>query len=455
MLLKEIELRNLRLLRDVTIPFEHDGKPRPWTVFIGRNGTGKTSILQAIALAAAGNAGALSLADRVREDLPDTRAKEDATIRASFSFGEIGQKYGERPLAEEKKIDRPTGVSVDVTIPPGRDPLRAVSWYTTPASDKAPPPEGPATESTDPLVRARADNLNHWFAAGYGMYRVVQDPQLGQTAPPWPSIDRLRPLFGPVPLIGPNFADIFQRQELNLEFGRILRQIVKGNRDILPGIEDLELRGQGGIRSVRDLMQRPRFVERVGRDLVKFPATWFAHGHQSTIAWLSDLVGQVLLEAGSHVPPEVMEGIVLIDEIDLYLHPTWQVGFIQALRDTFPKLQFVATTHSPILLTGLRREEVFILERDETAGHVTWRNPVRDPRLLTGSELYEEFFEIRDLYPTDLARTLDEYRTLAMNPFRPQESEAIVDRLEAKLRGEGISVRKRVPRTAGGSEAAE
>jgi hypothetical protein len=62
--------------------------------------------------------------------------------------------------------------------------------------------------------------------------------------------------------------------------------------------------------------------------------------------------------------------------------------------------------------------------RHPTTGNVQWRHPDRDPRLLTGSELYEESFEIHDLYPTDLARMVDEYRTLAMNPLRPSDSEA-------------------------------
>ncbi len=469
MLLKEITIQNLRLLKNVTIPFTlPNGRPRPWTVFIGRNGTGKTSVLQAIALAAAGNAGALSLADKVREELPDIRigldksARLGSSIQAKFTFGEIGQKHGIRPLAEKQGLTRPTGLSVHVTIPPGRDPLSAVSWYTSEDQPDPPKPERSATEADDPLVKARADNLNHWFAAGYGMFRDVQERQPGLQAPAWPSVDRLRPLFGPVSLIGPNFTDIFAVSGLNLVFVQILRQIVKGPEDealekheVLDGIVDLELRGQGGIKSGRDLLERPRFVERVGSRFEKFPANGFAHGHESTIAWLSDLVGQVMLEANGPVDPKVMEGIVLIDEIDLYLHPRWQVSFIRALSDTFPKIQFVATTHSPILLTGLRREEVFILERDSVSGDVSWRNPDRDPRLLTGSELYEEFFEIRDLYPTELAHTLDAYRMLAMNPRRSEESEREVDRLEAALVAEGIPVRKRVPRRIGEPEAAE
>jgi hypothetical protein len=462
MLLREITIQNLRLCKHLHIPFEHGGRPRQWTVLIGRNGAGKTSVLQAIALAAAGNSGAINLAETVRDQLPDVRSKDEASIVARFGFGEIGQRHGEKP--HKADMVTPTGLGVELKIPTGRDPLRGFSWYTDESTsdwqtDEGVPPEArperPATEDTDPLVKARAKDLNHWFVAGYGMFRHVQERQIAQSPPSWPSVDRLRPLFQPVPLIGPNFMDILADLSLKRDFGAILQQIIKGDRPVLPGIVDMELRGHGGVKSARDLMDRSRFVEQVGREKRKFPATWFAHGHQSTIAWLSDLVGQILLEAGSSVDPRDMEGIVLIDEIDLYLHPTWQVTFISALRETFPKMQFVSTTHSPILLTGLHRDEVFILERDEVEGNITCRNPDRDPRLLTGSELYEEFFEIKDLYPTDLARMLDDYRSLAMNPLRSEDSEAEIDRLERALSNEGIAVRKRAPRMASGSEAAE
>jgi energy-coupling factor transporter ATP-binding protein EcfA2 len=437
MLLRNITIKNLRLLRDLTVPFEYTegpkrGQSRQWTVFIGRNGTGKTSILQAIALAAAGNAGAIKLSDKVREQLPDARSKEESRIRAEFSFGPIGRDHGERPLKTNAK---PDGLHVEVTIPRGKyDPLSASSWY----SDQNQPTSVSPNVENDPLVNARENNLNHWFVAGYGMHRYATEWTHGSDGPRWFSIDRLRPLFETVPIIGPNFIEILSD--------------VKSPAALLPGIVDFELRGQGGVKYSADVMERNRFSEQIGQKKQKFPATWFAHGHQSTLVWLSDLIGNVLLEAKQGVEPSEMEGTVLIDEIDLYLHPTWQVHFINALRVTFPNLQFIATTHSPILLTGLCREEVIILERDDGSGDVQWRHPSRDPRLLTGTELYEEFFEIHKLYPTDLAQVLNEYRILAMNPFRPAGQDARIAELRQKLELEGIPVLDPVDRE---NEAAE
>ena len=56
------------------------------------------------------------------------------------------------------------------------------------------------------------------------------------------------------------------------------------------------------------------------------------------------------------------EGIVLIDEIDLHLHPQWQRKLLPALTHTFPNIQFIVTTHSPQVLSHLPKESVFLLE---------------------------------------------------------------------------------------------
>jgi hypothetical protein len=437
MLLRELTIRNFKLLREVKIDFQRsDGTLRPWTVLIGRNGTGKTSVLQAIALAAAGATGAGILSQDIREQLPDFRQPEaEVSIKARFDFGPVGQSRADNhPFFKRRaENDHPEGLWVELALPPGDDPVRGISWYT----NEPRPDRTIGTSKDDPLVNARQEHLSLWFVTGYGLFRLMPERQVAAERPPRPSIDRLRPLFMPERLIGPNFADVLEG-DIKLDFARILRRIVRAHQDLVPGIVDVETAGQGGVRSGSDLLERHRFKERLGSGEEKFPATWLAHGHQSTLAWLTDLVGQVLLEAGRAVGPEHMEGLVLIDEIDLYLHPTWQVGFIRALRETFPKLQFVATTHSPILLTGLHREEVLVLTRDPVNGDVIAEQPKHDPRLLTGSELYEYFFDIDQLYPTDLGRKLDEYSRIAANPYRTDAEDARADQLYQELCAEGI-----------------
>jgi predicted ATP-binding protein involved in virulence len=57
-------------------------------------------------------------------------------------------------------------------------------------------------------------------------------------------------------------------------------------------------------------------------------------------------------------------GLVLIDEIDLHLHPKWQRDIVPALKRIFPKIQFFATTHSPQVIGEARPEEIVLLSKD-------------------------------------------------------------------------------------------
>jgi len=63
--------------------------------------------------------------------------------------------------------------------------------------------------------------------------------------------------------------------------------------------------------------------------------------------------------------PTKTTGIVLIDEIDLHLHPKWQRIFVEALATSFPKVQFIATTHSPFIIQGMRKGKVINLDKPD------------------------------------------------------------------------------------------
>lgn len=63
--------------------------------------------------------------------------------------------------------------------------------------------------------------------------------------------------------------------------------------------------------------------------------------------------------------PELTPGIVLIDEIDLHLHSSWQWKVVDALKSTFPKVQFIATTHSPIIIASCQQENLITLQLED------------------------------------------------------------------------------------------
>ena len=81
-----------------------------------------------------------------------------------------------------------------------------------------------------------------------------------------------------------------------------------------------------------------------------YPLSAFGDGYQSVVTWVLDLLSWCFLQ-GSDDLTNVC-GIVLIDEIEQHLHPRWQRNIVQLLTDCFPDVQFVITTHSPLVASG-------------------------------------------------------------------------------------------------------
>lgn len=421
----DLTVRNVKLLRNVTLPFLRQGKPRMWTVLLGENGLCKTTILQTIAMAASGMDRANQLADI--PSLPDRRLKEpDVTVSASFSFG---RHVADRVYPNIQEGSRKTaGVRSQLTLPAGWSVFEGTSNYIG---------AGQRQSRYDPLRLARAENLKHWFVAGYGVQRSLPLPQTNTEYTSDSALDRLATLFNKGRIIGTSFADMFAQTTLGRTFNRRLQQALVTQHHLLPKITALELRGRGGVRSALDLVESHRFSLDLGNGLpVKIPAIWLSQGYQGMIAWVADLIGQQLWEDGSSALDR-MEGLVLIDELDLFLHPAWQVTLVRTLRKTFPRIQFVVTTHSPMVLTGCERDEVFILEMDGE-GNVQAKQAPAAPGLMSGSELYKVFFGVDGLYPTEAGDILQRFGFIASNPHRTEAEEREMRGLLRELRKRGV-----------------
>lgn len=88
-------------------------------------------------------------------------------------------------------------------------------------------------------------------------------------------------------------------------------------------------------------------------------------GQRNMLALVGDLAVKAVRLNHAQLGDETLKqtpGIVLIDEIDLHLHPTWQRLVLENLRTVFPNLQFIATTHSPFIVQTLREGELVMLE---------------------------------------------------------------------------------------------
>jgi predicted ATP-binding protein involved in virulence len=123
-------------------------------------------------------------------------------------------------------------------------------------------------------------------------------------------------------------------------------------------------------------------------------------------------------------------GVVLIDEVDMHLHPEWQQVVTQALLDAFPRLQFIVTTHSPQVLTTVRKENIRKLLRDE-AGVWSADQPTQSP---LARESSDALAFVMGAHPRPRLALLDDihaYEQLARSgKSNSPRAQAIRDRLD-------------------------
>ena len=98
-----------------------------------------------------------------------------------------------------------------------------------------------------------------------------------------------------------------------------------------------------------------------------------SNGEKCLLSMVGDIARRLAILAGTNSNPLEGHGIVLIDEIDLHLHPAWQREIIPKLVQTFPNCQFIVSTHSPQVLSDVAPEAVFLLRQKE--GNVTVEHP--------------------------------------------------------------------------------
>ena len=110
-----------------------------------------------------------------------------------------------------------------------------------------------------------------------------------------------------------------------------------------------------------DFEAKQVFVK-AGEDII--PLDYVSQGMISVVAWIGTLLQRMYAVRARSEDPTKEPAIVLIDELDAHLHPEWQQEIVARLKEQFPNVQFIATTHSSLVVAGLRRTEVFLASRD-------------------------------------------------------------------------------------------
>ncbi|MDZ4681781.1 MAG: AAA family ATPase [Saprospiraceae bacterium] len=156
----------------------------------------------------------------------------------------------------------------------------------------------------------------------------------------------------------------------------------------------------------------------------KQPIIQFKNGDVRLFDMLSDGYRYLILLAGElatrafilnkHLGRKVLEktpGIVLIDEFGIHLHPGLQSLSLKRLQETFPKIQFILSTHSPLLINGLKKEQIYLLEVGEE-GQRTIRHPDEDAIGLGADGILLEMFGLATTYDDESIASNEEYKIL-------------------------------------------
>ncbi len=109
-------------------------------------------------------------------------------------------------------------------------------------------------------------------------------------------------------------------------------------------------------------LQNPSGEIIIHKDEIPLNINQLSSGEKTLLSLVADLARRLAIANPHRENPLLGNGVVLIDEVDLHLHPRWQRAVIPQLQKTFPNCQFIVTTHSPLVLSQVSPQNVVILE---------------------------------------------------------------------------------------------
>lgn len=379
-----VRLENIGAFEDLELQLNET-----WNLLLGNNGCGKSTVLRAVALGLCG-------------DHPQAVQEGATLLRAGTTRGSIELEVG--PTRFRTELAR-SGDSVRVrttSLTPlqqgnwavlGFPALRGLSVGAASGISHSQAPE-PRVEDLLPLLRGevdhRMDDIKQWIINVAARAKDVDNQR---------SAGLLSRFFEVVKALTPGGT---------LEFERVD-----------PEAWDVWVRTDDGIVSVDQLSQ----------------------GMSSIIAWVGNLL-QRMYDIYPDSPDPAREfAFVLIDELDAHLHPMWQRLVPSLTREHFPNVQFLATSHSPLIASSLRHGELFVARRvlsgqpDGSERLVaTIRQEDLDPKGLRADQiLTSPLFGMMTSRSPEHTRDVDRYSALMRAGSRTPEEESEIADLQKQL----------------------
>lgn len=351
MYLTRIFIRNFRGIEVLDWGLPSDAPRAGWHVLIGDNGVGKSSVLRAAALALIGP-----------EDAPTLRLNWSEWVRFGSRSAEIDLLVESDPkedrLASRSAAKRPLHVGIDVRSGPKSRVVGSTRWKKKGA----------------PAGLDVWGSSHEWFAASYGSFRRFSGGDRGESVALTSGLKWLRDLalleYTPAGRMTPLFAAV------NVDkVSKFVNQ---------PGFLPHGMR----IDKVT-----PQEVIFRNASKARVPAENLSDGHRAVLSMTFELLRHLSL---AYPKRELFDksgltvsrpGVVMIDEVDAHLHPTWQREIGPWFCKHFPNIQFIVTTHSSLVCQAAESGTVFKLAvpgSDEEARFLAGLEP---DRLVIGNVL--------------------------------------------------------------------
>ncbi len=396
MYITKITLTNVRSLKQLTLPVDGDQLERH-TILVGANSTCKTTILRCIAIGLCNETQAAALLAELPGSLVGPYGQE-AVINISL-------RLTKRDLKE-------TSITTRIRQ------ARPSKYGTRHAEDEV---YGQEIAQKDSTITETDFDRSSLFVCGYGAGRGSLSTESWTR---YRIVDSVYTLF--------RYDQPLQNPELILfRLGRFHKSIYQSTIDHMRRILQLSRNHRFELTKSGIIVSGPKIGKRIPLDAV-------ADGYKLTFSWLCDLIGWAMIASKIDKVGKI-QGIILVDELEQHIHPSWQTELLPYLKRIFPDLQVIATSHSSLVALSAKPDELFVLRRK---GRQV--DPVKDVPDFTGYSAEDMLTDERifdsQVYSTQTNRKLREYRKLAAIPKnkRTQGQEKKLRSLAQEIRAQQI-----------------
>ncbi|WP_018870815.1 AAA family ATPase [Thioalkalivibrio sp. ALgr3] len=366
---KQVALENFRHVQSLEVSLHER-----LTVLVAPNGQGKTTLLDALAVLMGPFVGAFDMGKRHGRHI----LHSDARYRGQAELAELEQQYPVRIHAHMSGLgehDAEASILRELTGPGSRTTIKGAAPL--------------ASYGSDLMAQVRAfEPVTLPLVSYYGTGRL------------WKTHKNLKhkAVLSASRTLGyedclTSASNYFQLQEW---VGKATMAVFQGHsrgdgnmerlRDQLGAVAeavDRVMEPQGWSEFHYSLMHEELAMQQKGQGTL--PLSLLSDGVRTMVSMVADMAWRCAKlnphlgrDAAARTP-----GVVLIDEVDLHLHPEWQQQVVQSLRAAFPLVQFIVTTHSPQVLTTVPRECIRQLGTEWDDEQQTWKATATEPDFQT------------------------------------------------------------------------